>query len=58
MGASLEAALPIFDRAEVAFLPVVSMHEGKEQLCGAIYHIDALKAFNRALVAVAAEEHS
>lgn len=58
MGASLEAALPLFDRAEVAFLPVVSMHEGKEQLCGAIYHVDALKAFNRALVAVAAEEHS
>ena len=58
MGASLEAALPIFDRAEVAFLPVVSMHEGKEQLCGAIYHVDALKAFNRALVAIAAEEHS
>ena len=58
IGASLEAALPIFDRAEVAFLPVVSMHEGKEQLCGAIYHVDALKAFNRALVAIAAEEHS
>jgi len=58
MGASLEAALPIFDRAEVAFLPVVSIHEGKEQLCGAIYHVDALKAFNRALVAIAAEEHS
>ncbi|OIQ44374.1 MAG: voltage-gated chloride channel [Roseobacter sp. MedPE-SW] len=58
IGASLEAALPVFDRAEVAFLPVVSVEDGEEKLCGAIYHVDALKAYNRALVAVAAEEHS
>lgn len=57
-GASLEAALPVFDRADVVFLPVVEMQDGAEELLGAIYHVDALKAYNRALVAVAAEEHS
>jgi chloride channel protein, CIC family len=57
-GASLEAALPVFDRADVTFLPVVKRGDGTEILMGAIYHVDALKAFNRALVAVAAEEHS
>ncbi|MFC4215720.1 chloride channel protein [Pseudophaeobacter arcticus] len=57
-GASLEAALPVFDRADAVFLPVVALHEGEEELLGAIYHVDALKAYNRALVAVAAEEHS
>lgn len=57
-GASLEATLPVFDRADVTFLPVVKRIDGAEILVGAIYHVDALKAFNRALVAVAAEEHS
>lgn len=58
IGSSLEAALPVFDRADAGFLPVVEMQDGKEELLGAIYHVDALKAYNRALVAVAAEEHS
>ncbi|MEP4038083.1 chloride channel protein [Pseudophaeobacter sp.] len=58
-GSSLEAALPVFDRADVAFLPVVAVQDdGGEELLGAIYHLDALKAYNRALVAIAAEEHS
>lgn len=62
--ATLEAALPIFDRADLDFIPVV--HEEEENaetgepaliLVGVIYHIDALKAYNRALVAISAEEH-
>jgi len=58
-GSSLEAALPVFDRADVAFLPVVAIQDdGAEELLGAIYHVDALKSYNRALVAIAAEEHS
>lgn len=57
-GTSLEAALPVFDRADVTFLPVVKQVDGVEKLVGALYHVDALKAYNRALVAVAAEEHS
>jgi CIC family chloride channel protein len=28
------------------------------KLLGAIYHVDALRAYNRALAATAAEEHS
>ncbi|WP_413220861.1 chloride channel protein [Tritonibacter mobilis] len=62
--ATLEAALPIFDRAGVEFIPVVDEEELSEDtgepkmtLIGVIHHIDALKAYNRALVAIAAEEH-
>jgi CIC family chloride channel protein len=57
-GVSLEAALPIFDREDVTFLPIFERVDGAEILVGAIYHVDALKAYNRALVAIAAEEHS
>jgi len=57
--ATLEAAMPVFDRAGVAFLPVVIREEGAEpQVVGTLFHIDALKAYNRALAAQAAEEHS
>lgn len=57
-GVSLDAVLPVFDRADVTFLPVFRIQDGEEILLGAIYHVDALKAYNRALVSVAAEEHS
>jgi len=57
---SLETAMPIFDREDVAFLPVVVQGEGgaAPEILGALYHIDSLKAYNRALAAAAAEEHS
>ncbi|AHD01384.1 chloride channel protein [Leisingera methylohalidivorans] len=55
--ASLEAAMPVFDRAEAAFLPVMMEEGGTEEIIGALYHVDALKAYNRALAATAAEEH-
>jgi CIC family chloride channel protein len=58
--ASLEAAMPIFDKSGVPFIPVVTL-TGEDQapeLWGALYHVDALKAYNRALAATAAEEHS
>lgn len=58
--ATLEAAMPIFDRTNRRFLPVVSI--GKEgdppEILGTLFHVDALKAYNRALAATAAEEHS
>ena len=57
-GATLEASLPVFDRADVAYLPVIAEEGDEVQLLGAIFHVDALKSYNRALVAVAAEEHS
>ncbi|WP_292286933.1 chloride channel protein [Marivita sp.] len=57
---TLETALPLFDKSGVAYLPVVRL-EGKQQtpvLQGALFHVDALKAYNRALAATAEEEHS
>lgn len=55
--ASLEAAMPVFERAEAAFLPVMMEEGSTEEIIGALYHVDALKAYNRALAATAAEEH-
>ncbi|MDU8911152.1 chloride channel protein [Aestuariicoccus sp. MJ-SS9] len=58
-GATLETALPLFDKSGVAFLPVVQGGEdGAPVLQGALFHVDALKAYNRALAATVEEEHS
>ena len=58
--ATLEAAMPIFEKSAVAFIPVVTLAgEGQPpELWGALFHVDALKAYNRALADTAAEEHS
>ncbi len=57
--ATLEAAMPYFDRDDIPCIPVVIVdEEGCEDPVGALYHVDALKAYNRALAATAAEEHS
>ena len=58
--ATLEVAMPIFDQTGVNFLPVVTLSgEGRPpDLLGALFHVDALKAYNKALAAVSAEEHS
>jgi CIC family chloride channel protein len=58
--ATLESAMPIFDKAAVPFIPVVTLggEEQPPELWGALFHVDALKAYNRALAATAAEEHS
>ncbi|WP_170753047.1 chloride channel protein [Ruegeria lacuscaerulensis] len=57
--ATLEAAMPYFDREDIPCIPVVVIDDdGCENPVGALYHIDALKAYNRALAATAAEEHS
>jgi CIC family chloride channel protein len=60
MNATLEAAMPLFDRSAVPFIPVVLLRrEGQPpELQGALFHVDALKAYNRALAAVSEEEHS
>ena len=60
VNATLEAAMPVFDQAGVGFIPVVSLSgEGEApELRGALFQVDALKAYNRALAATAAEEHS
>jgi CIC family chloride channel protein len=58
--ATLERALPIFDRTGLDFVPVVQLSpgDGPPALEGALFHVDALKAYNKALAATAAEEHS
>ncbi|WP_127116177.1 chloride channel protein [Shimia sediminis] len=58
--ATLEVAMPMFDKAGLQFIPVVTLGgEGEPpELWGALHHVDALKAYNRALAATAAEEHS
>lgn len=57
--ATLEAALPIFDQSGTRFIPVVTLRaDAPPELLGALFHVDALKAYNRALAATAAEEHS
>jgi CIC family chloride channel protein len=58
--ATLEAAMPIFDRASALFIPVVTLsgEDTPPELWGALFHVSALKAYNRALAATAAEEHS
>lgn len=57
---TLEVALPLFDREGHAFLPVVARGpgEGETTLLGALFHVDALRAYNRALAETAEEEHS
>ncbi|MEQ8897889.1 MAG: chloride channel protein [Roseovarius sp.] len=59
-GATLEAAMAVFERTAVPFVPVVSLTtEGEPpELLGALFHVDALKTYNRALAAVSREEHS
>ncbi len=51
---TLERAMPLFERAG-AFVPVLGPDDAPR---GALHQIDALKAYNRALAATAAEEHS
>ena len=58
--ATLEAAMPIFEKSHLAFVPVVTLwSDGRPpELLGALFQVDALRAYNRALAATAAEEHS
>jgi CIC family chloride channel protein len=58
--ATLDAAMAIFEARAVSFIPVVTVAgEGKPpEIWGSLHHLDALKAFNRALADTAAEEHS
>jgi CIC family chloride channel protein len=57
--ATLEAAMPMFDSGP-SFIPVVTRRgDGAlPVLHGALFHVDVLKVYNRALAATAAEEHS
>jgi len=58
--ATLERAIPVFERTGLDRIPVVTLAPGDAPpaLEGVLYHVDALKAYNRALAATAEEEHS
>ncbi|WP_341211880.1 chloride channel protein [uncultured Limimaricola sp.] len=59
-GATLEQAMPLFETVQQPFLPVVRFGPEDEapELWGALFQVDALRAVNRALTRMAAEEHS
>ncbi len=54
--ATLEEAMPLFSKSDTGFIPVVAT--GDITLLGVLYEVDALRAFNQALVETAREEHS
>ncbi|ARE40020.1 Chloride channel protein [Rhodovulum sp. P5] len=58
--ATLAEALPVFEKWGHSFIPVVKpAAEGREpELLGALFHVDALRAYTRALATTAQEEHS
>ena len=57
---TLELAMPVFERTGLPFLPVLSFGgDGMPpKVHGALFHVDALRAFNRALASTAEEENS
>ena len=57
---TLETALPQLDRSADEFIPVVVLKgdDRTPHMVGALFHVDALKAYNKALAETAAEEHS
>lgn len=55
----LKPALRIFERTGASHLAVTQIAaDGTAKAAGSLSHVDALKAFNQALAATAAEEHS
>ncbi len=55
---TLDKALPLLETAPTGYLPVMSNHEEEAEILGAIYYVDALQAFNRALAEATREEHT
>ena len=58
--ATLEHAMPLFDTTAHIFIPVVSLggQGDAPELWGALFQVDALRTYNKALASTAAEEHS
>ncbi len=58
--ATLEQAMPLFEKGNHAYVPVVTLgdEDAPPELWGALFQVDALKVMNKALAATAAEEHS
>lgn len=60
LDATLEDAMPIFEKINCTFIPIVETKSSDEvsELKGLIFQTDALKEFNKALSSRAKEEHS
>ncbi|MCA0043098.1 chloride channel protein [Celeribacter litoreus] len=57
--ATLEKAMPMFEKHNLIFIPVVTLREDTgPELYGALFQVDALRVFSRKLAETAAEEHS
>lgn len=58
--ATLEEAMPKFERSTIGIIPVVTIAgEGEPpELWGSLHEVDALQAYNRKLAETAREEHS
>lgn len=57
--ATLEKAMPMFEKHNLIFVPVVRLRDDSgPELLGALFHVDALRVFSRKLAETAAEEHS
>ncbi len=56
-GTTMAVALPMYS-SRLEYIPIVTENEGGGRtLVGALFHIDALRAYNRALVEAHEEEH-
>ena len=60
---TLEHALQMFEQLRTQFVPVADYRHGEDEtggpaLLGALYHVDALRAYNRALEEELREEHA
>lgn len=55
---TLETAMPLFENYGTTAIPVVRKTGDAPELLGALFQVDALKAYNRALAETAKEEHS
>ncbi len=57
---TLERAFALFENGKNEIIPIVETREEGEppELLGALFYVDALRAFNRALSEIAREEHS
>ena len=59
--ATLELAFAMFENSKLDIIPIVAPSEDESappDLLGALFYIDALKAYNRALAEIAREEHA
>lgn len=58
IGDTLDKVLPLLEEAPTGFLPVMGMQGDEPEMLGAVFYVDALKAFNRALSEATREEHT